>query len=209
MLNSWTEEINQRQSKRQSLNSPGYPTKYTKEIPLKEDPTPDLKDSAKKEAKKEGQEELIKDQVKQEAQNEQKLNQVVDNSNTVLFSAKTVFPFTFFPDEVIVSLNDISVVYNEFFFSNQIHSFSISRVGESVVTNSLLFSQLKLIDKYTYKVIATVDYLPKKEAIKIQKLVQGLVAATNENIDLTKVESENLASKIEELGTVHADSVEV
>jgi hypothetical protein len=156
----------------------------------------------------EGHKEAIKNQVKEKDQNKEKFNKLIDNSVSILFTTKTVFPFTLFPDEIIISLNDISVVFTEFFISKQVRSVAISKIAEVIVTTGFFFAQLQIVDKEYGQMTMELNYLSIKNAMKAKRLIQGLLFATKEGVDLTKLEDDNLIQKIEELGRVQGETLD-
>lgn len=219
MLNPWKQTTLQRQRKRRLLDD-DIVSKNLESSTLLENKTSqnsdftieveDLSYNAKEQRAgvKEAQKEIIKTQVKDREQNQEKLNRLVDLSSTVLLSIKTVFPFTFFPNEVIITLNDVSVVYTEFFISKQVRSVAISKIAEVIVTTGFFFAQLKIIDKEYSQLTMEIDYLTIKNAMKAKRLIQGLLFATKEGVELTKIEDQDLVEKIEELGRVQGESLD-
>src|SRR5205823_426895 len=45
-----------------------------------------------------------------------KFRGLVDRSSSVLFRAKGVFPFEFFPDSIIIDSHKVNIIHNMFFF---------------------------------------------------------------------------------------------
>lgn len=130
-----------------------------------------------------------------------RLDRLVETSEEPLLQVKTVFPFVFFTNEVIVDINKVSIVYRNFFASQQLHSVLIKDVSDVVVETSLFFATLKIVDiGYTENTI-DVDYLTKDDGTLARRVIQGLVMAHRHNIDLTKVERVNLLEKLESMGT--------
>lgn len=155
-----------------------------------------------------GEEEAAKESIKDEIQHTEKLNQLVENAGTVLFRIKTTFPFVFFPHEIIITLSDVSVVFGKFLTSREIRTVSISKIAEVIVTTGFLFAQLKIIDTEYSQLTIQVDYLDRNEAMKAKRLIQGLLFATKEGVDLTKVKDDDMISKIEELGRVQGEKLD-
>lgn len=154
------------------------------------------------------EEEIIKESIKEEIQHTEKLNQLVTNSTTVIYKTKTIFPFVFFPNEIIVTLSDVSVVFGKFFTSREIRTVSISKIAEVIVTTGFMFAQLRIIDIEFSQLTMEIDYLDMNEALKAKRLIQGLLFATKEGVDLTKVHDDDLVGKIEELGRVQGEKLD-
>lgn len=45
------------------------------------------------------------------------LNSLADNSQRTVFRCHTVFPFTLFPDTIVVDQNKVDIIYGKLFFS--------------------------------------------------------------------------------------------
>ncbi len=131
----------------------------------------------------------------------QKLDEMVQVCEEPLIQIKTVFPFVLFPNEVIVDIIKVSIVYGNFFASKQIHSVLIKDISDIVVETNLFFATLKIIDiGYTDSTI-DINYLKKTEGDRVRKVIQGLVMAHRHGVNLTQVDTENLLEKLESLGT--------
>jgi len=156
----------------------------------------------------EGHEEALKDRVKLKEQNEEKLNKLVSNSNSVIFTCKTIFPFTIFPNTLIVTLNDVSIVNVEFFISKQIRSVPIKKIAEIIVETGFFFATVKIIDIDFSQITMELNYLNIGDAMRAKRLIQGLLFASKEEIDLTKIEDLNIVSKLEELGKIQGEKLD-
>ena len=187
MLNSWQKIYFDRKKKQEGFSEDFDEIKITP-ISLKDN------SSAKYKSKTEAE--------------SQKLDKLVSSSSTVIFSAKTVFPFTFFPNEIVITLADVSVVYTEFLSSKQLRSVPISKIAEVIVETGFMFAKLKLVDKEFSQMSIEVDYLSLKDAMRAKRLIQGLMVAVKENIDLVQIKDEHLEEKIEEIGRVQGEDID-
>ncbi len=130
----------------------------------------------------------------------QKIDTILAKSEPVLFEASAVFPFDLFPDRLIIHPDKVSLIYHIFFFSEQVFPMFIRdlknvAVGTNVLFGSLLF-ELQGFEKNPPKL----NYLKVSEAIKARRIITGLIAFNNERIDVTKLSTEELAEKAEEVG---------
>lgn len=134
--------------------------------------------------------------------NEQKLDELCEGSLHPILRIKQAIPFNPFPDEVIIDMNKVSIIYRQFFSSEQLHSVLIRDVSDVLVETSIIFSVLKIVDiGYTENFI-DVNYLKTKDANKARRIIQGLVVAHRYGVDLAKIGSEELEKKVEQLGTI-------
>lgn len=144
--------------------------------------------------------------AKKEEENQQKFEELIDQSNKVLFELKAVFPFDFFPNKIIIDLNRVNIIIKEFFFSERRHSIDFKDIGDVLVETSPFFATLKIVDEGFPEGEIKISYLKKNEAIRARQIIQGLVTCKKEEIDVTKLEDTYLLEKIEELGRIKAHS---
>lgn len=122
-------------------------------------------------------------------------------SERVLLSVKTVFPFTFFPDTVVVTEEKVSLVNEIFYFSKQIRSVLIKDIATVQVGTSLFFGKLEIIDKNFQARPIIVDYLKKDDALEARRVIQGLIVIAREEMDLQQTEISDLTKTVGELGS--------
>lgn len=144
---------------------------------------------------------IITSDISEHKENSKKLEEMVRMSEEPLLQIQTVFPFVIFPNEVIVDVNKISIIFRQFFDSKQIHSVLIKDVSDVIVETNPFFATLKIIDiGYTENSI-DINYLKKSEGGLARRIIQGLVMIHKHGIDLTKIDRKDLLEKIESLGT--------
>lgn len=153
-----------------------------------------------------GQNEALKEEAKDKAQNDQKLEKLLDKSSNVLIKLSSIWPFDLFPKDIIVDTNKINIIYREFFFSERQRSILLKNVTDVFVDLDLWFASMKLIDRSYAENVLVIKYLPKADAIKARRIIQGLIVAVQNGIDLNTINSTELLSKIEELGKTNVDS---
>ncbi len=129
-----------------------------------------------------------------------KLNDLVEGSQKPLLQIRTVIPLNPFPDEIIIDINKVTIIFRYFFFSRQIHSVFIKDVSDVVVETGMLFSTLKIVDVGFTENSIDINYLSTRGAIKARKIIQGLVVAQKNGIDPAKYQFSDLAEQLEQLG---------
>lgn len=146
----------------------------------------------------------IKDAHKESAKIEQINNDrfkgLVRASNQTLIKVQTVFPFDFFTDEISIEITQVNVVKRYFFATAHLQTIPIKNVADVFIETSLFFASLKIIDSSYIENSIEVEYLKKSDAIMARKIIQGLVIASKEGIDLAKVSPQSLLQDIESLG---------
>lgn len=131
-----------------------------------------------------------------------KLEDLADKSGDVLLKVSTVFPFTLFKNDIIVDPYKVNVVFREFFYSEHIHSIMVKDILDVVVETSLFFATVKIVDQGYTENSVNVAYLKKEEALKLRKLIQGLVIAHRQAVDLSIINPIHIKDKAEQLGEV-------
>ncbi len=162
------------------------------------EPTPEQKrmiDDSYQEALKE----VIKDQAKQR----ERFNSLVKRSSQTLYKIKTVFPYNFFPTTVSIDPQKVTLQIKNFFSSSEIRSIHIKNISHVFVDTGPFFATLVLIDQSILddnvgKI--QIPYLKKQEALKARRIIQGLIVAHKEEIDITKLSDDNVVRKLEEIG---------
>lgn len=141
--------------------------------------------------------------VKEETKDKKKFSELLKNTQQVLFRAASVFPFEFFPDEIMIDVGKVSIVERIFFFSECFHSIAINSIKDIAIETSILFATLNIVpDGYPNNPL-TIKYLKKGDAIKARKIIQGLLIASKENVDPGVLAIHNLPKKIEEIGGIN------
>lgn len=147
-----------------------------------------------------GEKQAIQDIARDTEIHEEKFDDVVKRSETVLFKAKSIFPFDFFPSDLIIDITKVTIVTRNFFLSGQTQSIYIKDILDIIVQTGPFFSSLTIIDMgYLPRNKIEVRYLKKSDAIQARQIIEGLLAATKAGVDLTKIPRRDLISRLPEL----------
>lgn len=131
-----------------------------------------------------------------------KLDDIVAQSDNVLFRAKSVFPFDLFPDELIVTVNKIDVVYNDL-FNRRLQPVYFQNISDVYVDNGILFSNLTIVDTGFIRNLVEFKYLRNRDALEALRIIQGLVVSMKQRVDITKIDSTpDFVRKIKSVGSV-------
>ncbi len=136
---------------------------------------------------------------------QKKLDTLVENSNQILYKTRTVFPFHLFPKEIIVDINKVSVLDRQLFDTGRIRSITIRTISDIFIDTGFLFAKLSIIDRDFTENSMHIDYLPRDEAVKIRRIIQGLMVGYEKGIDFTKLSAEEIVDKLEEIGKIYND----
>lgn len=130
------------------------------------------------------------------------LNELVEKSHNCLIKVSAVFPFDIFPNKITVDVNQVNIIIKEFFWSERRHSIHIKDIMDVFIDTSLFFSTIKIVDRgYTDNGI-DIKWLKNNDAIRLRRIIQGLIIAHRQQLDFTKIDTKDLVSKIEDLGRV-------
>lgn len=132
-----------------------------------------------------------------------KFDSLVRGCRTMLLKISAVFPFDLFPDELIIDECKVSIVFREFFFSADIHSINIEMIRDVDVETGPFFAKLQIVPDGFPGHPLVVRYLKKGDAYKARSIIQGLMVAKRNDIDLAKIDETDLVNKLELLGKTH------
>ncbi|KKR80489.1 MAG: hypothetical protein UU73_C0001G0353 [Candidatus Daviesbacteria bacterium GW2011_GWA1_41_61] len=139
------------------------------------------------------------------AQAEAKMEELIEEAENPLFKLSTIFPFDFFPDQIIIDTNKVNIISKEFFSSGRVHSIMIKDIGDVFIETDPFFAKLTIIDKGFTENSINLKYLKKEDAAKARKIIQGLVVAHEQSIDLAHFPPEELTLKLEKLGKIKTE----
>ena|SRR3989344_5338363 len=149
-----------------------------------------------KEKRLKNEERSIVDSVK----DKNKIVTLAKASDAILFKAKTVFPFTFFVDDIVIDKTKVTIIERLFFFHQDITSFAIEDILNVSVSSSVFFSTLTCLTRYEEKVVFSLQYLKKSDATFAKKLIQGLVIAKREGVHIEELSKDAIMEYGETIG---------
>lgn len=143
-----------------------------------------------------------REHTKDMAKNKQKFNDLVVHSREVLFKLTSVFPFDMFPNTITIDQEKITVKFREFFASEEIRSIYIKNIAQLYVDTGPFFATINILDQMLSNdaSLIKIPYLKKGEAMKARRIIQGLLVAHSENVDVARIQDDNLVPKLETLG---------
>lgn len=158
------------------------PTNYLPDIPL-----PNLPDE-------------VKTYIERMRKTE-KLTDLAKMSNDVLFQCKTVFPFDFFPDTLVIDKTKVNIVYRMFFWSETVHSIMLKNIKDIQVDSNVFFAKMTIIPDVYMGQATSISYLHKSCAFEARRLIQGLMLCYREGLDISDLDARDIKNKIETVGT--------
>ncbi len=155
--------------------------------------------------KEAGEETAKKDLAKGFEMNNAKFQGLPKSTNRVLYKLKAVILFDLFPDELIIDIDKVTIVYKYFFASEQIHSVKIGDISDVLVETSPFLSVLKIVDRGFVENSINIEHLITEQAMKARRIIQGLIIIKERGVDLTPFSNEEIIEKAEELGKSRSD----
>jgi hypothetical protein len=141
-----------------------------------------------------------------------KLAHTTAKGTDTLFKAESVFPFTLFPDTVILDRDKLSIIERRFFKTATTSTVRVEDILSADVNVGPFFGSVQVVPRvFTYQMSqkqqhgeepapATVRYLWKHDALKLNKLINGYMIARLKKINTTKIPPKKLADLLCELG---------
>lgn len=174
-----------------------------------------LKDASKEDtkkdlhinARKEGKEEAIKLNEKEHEQNRQRLKVIAERQDIEMLRAESVFPFTFFPDTLIIDTTKITISKKQLFATEYITTIPLKDLGDVNVQTVVFLGSLTL--KYMPQanspgmneaVEIRISNLRRKDAIRAKNILKGALVAKAEEIDIAKLSPEEIQDVLQKFG---------
>lgn len=132
------------------------------------------------------------------------VSQKVAEESHLLYQTKTMFPFELFPTIISVDKTKVSVISTIFFGSKEIKSLPIKDIFTVTVDVGPLFARISIIDRMARQAPVVIEKLPVDAALKLRRLIQGLVIASNNQLDVNELSHSDQLKQLEELGSTGA-----
>lgn len=131
-----------------------------------------------------------------------KKNKNVDDyasDRLVLYKCKSVRPFIFFPDSLIIDVKKVSIIHN-MFFSRSIDTINIVDILRASAYHGMFFGSIQLTTRFFTQKSITFTHLLKKDAINARALIQGLIIAGEKKINLESMRKQEIVRVCMDLG---------
>jgi hypothetical protein len=133
--------------------------------------------------------------------NRSEIKEITRRSNEILAHARTVFPFTLFPDDVVLDRTKLTITKRDFFWSGQVLSIRIEDILNVASDVGPLFGSITVATRVlSSDDHFTIRYLPRRDAIHLKHMIQGYVIALHNEIECSHLEQAELIDTLAELG---------
>ncbi|SRR5258708_23797337 len=133
-------------------------------------------------------------------ENVQKLQELIQKEQAVLLKISTFFPLDIFPNDLVITQNTVHVSFNELFGSGRVDNIPIVDIGEVYVDTGPFFATIYISWKPYNNSQVVLHYLLRNDALKAREVIQGLIIAKKNNIDLSGVDNRDLTHMLAEIG---------
>lgn len=129
------------------------------------------------------------------------LRDIVEMSHPTLAKASAIFPFDLFPDTLTIDRQKLTVVHRSFFNIEQTVSVQLADVTNVQANVGPFFGALTISSEHFINNTQTIKYVSRHNAIVIQHLLQGMIIAHKEHIDLNQIGEKELLVLLDDLGS--------
>lgn len=124
----------------------------------------------------------------------------VAQESEVLCRVKSIFPFDFFPDEIVIEKSKVSITRHIFFGTREIFTIAIRDIQSVNVETAPFFSSIRIFNRTPMIPEIQIDHLRTHDALKLQATVQGLLIARSEQIEVNDLPPEQTLRQASKLG---------
>ncbi|HYH74677.1 MAG TPA: hypothetical protein VD735_01825 [Candidatus Saccharimonadales bacterium] len=141
------------------------------------------------------------DQRQYHQQQQQHLVTMVNNAQEVLFKADTVFPFTLFPDTITIDREKVTVTRRSFFKVGEVLSIHMDDILSVTADVGPFFGSVKIMIRFVNNQQPDpINYLKRKDVLRIKCLMQGYIIARQQGVDCGHMPKEQLVKMLQNLG---------
>ncbi len=130
----------------------------------------------------------------------EKLYDTAIKAHDVLFTAKSVFPFMLIPDTITLDREKVTIVHRSFIKISTITSIQVKDILIVQANTGPFFGSIHLTSRYFINNPQKLNFLPRSHTIKLQRLIQGYIIATQKEIDCSDIDKEELIVLLDDLG---------
>ncbi len=122
-----------------------------------------------------------------------------DNPRDVYFSARSVFPFDLFPDEIIIDENKVDLIYATFLIGREVFSVPIKNINSVSSASDGIFASITIEVIGFHKDPAPIRFLWPADAAKARRIINGLVCSNRLEPTASVPKSERVKN-VEQIG---------
>jgi hypothetical protein len=129
-----------------------------------------------------------------------KLEGMVEKTQNVLIRARAVWLLDPFPDVITIDRKKLTIEHKSFWGVKQTVSVRHSDITNVQAHVGPFFGSLIVTSEHFINNIQTIKYLPRGDVMRIQRLIQGMIIAHNEGVEMNDIDDKRLLELLNELG---------
>jgi hypothetical protein len=166
-----------------------------------------IKPTEKKQVEKQGKVEAIKIHAKEQLENLQRFKTITARHEIEILRAKSVWPFTLFPDTLVIDTTKVTIARKQLFATEYVATIPLKDLSD-VNIQTVLFMGTLLIRYMPQSntpgmnepVNIRIPNLVREDAIKAKNILKGALVAKAEEIDIAKLPPEDVVKVLEKFG---------
>jgi hypothetical protein len=128
------------------------------------------------------------------------IDSLIQKSQGTLFETKAIFPFDFVPDQLLIDMSKVTILYREFFGMGTEHTILLNEIRNVDVEIHLLTATLLILVSGPGVIWTSIEYLHKRDALLAKHIIEGLLIAKAEKCDLQGMSIPERVEKLVSLG---------
>ena len=134
-----------------------------------------------------------------------KLKDFTRDADEILYTADSVFPFQLVPDTITIDRQKVTIAQRTFIRVAKILSVHVNDMLSVEADIGPFFGTVKLTSRFFANTPQKITWLGRKDAVQIQRILQGYIIAHQKKIDCSKIPKGELATLLERLGQGASD----
>src|SRR5688572_4826046 len=122
-------------------------------------------------------------QTQQVSRRARRLSEAIGHSKDTIFKATTVFPFNLFPNTIVIDREKVTIINRIFFKVSEVVSLRIHDVLNVMADVGPFFGSIRIQTRYFDQSGYSITYLKRRDALKLNRILQGYVIALQKGID--------------------------
>ncbi len=129
-----------------------------------------------------------------------RLDSLAKEAETIIFEAKSTFPFDFTPNKITICTNRVTITAKKILSSEE-YPLPIANITNARITESPLFATL-IIETFGVQAPPPLRYLKKTKAHKARRYLLALIQCKKDSVDLSGYTLRELKEKLQKIGKV-------
>lgn len=132
----------------------------------------------------------------------EKLNRMVEKSRHILLKISTVFPFDFFPDDIIIDELKIDIIRRTSWFTESVDTIPNDKVVDVKVDTGPVFAALTIVGKEFRVEPTIINHLWRKDALNAKQLIEAIMFCISHDIDVSNLSYKEILAKVLEASSI-------